>query len=268
MDSFITINLLLIRIFNTFLVVKLIIINYRENMKKSERLKLAINYLRTIGRIETNKDVADAMGADASNISRHLRGTPEPSNKFLTRFSTTFDGVFNLQWLLEETGEMLPTPNNEAHPFINQRGRRGIPLVSQYAYAGYLSGYADTEYVDSLPMVDFTPDREMTGNWLAFEVRGDSMDDGTYDSYRQGDIVITREVAPHLWRDSKLHINRRDFVIVCDEGILIKRITEHDVEHHTIIIHSLNPDYEDKSVDLVHVRQIFSIVESRRNRNR
>ena len=156
----------------------------------------------------------------------------------------------------------------EVMPFVNERGRKGIPLVTQYAYGGYLTGYGDPEYLESLPMVDFTPDREMTGNWLAFEVKGDSMDDGSRDAYGPGDIVITREVMPHLWKDSPLHYKRRDFILVCDDGILIKRISDHDVENHIITIHSLNPDYPDRQIDLAHVRQIFSIVESRRQRGR
>jgi hypothetical protein len=140
--------------------------------------------------------------------------------------------------------------------------------VSQYAYAGYLSGYGDDEYLDSLPLIDFTPDREMTGNWLAFEVRGDSMDDGSKESYIEGEIVICREVEPDYWRDSRLFINKRDFVIVHKEGILIKRIIAHDVDKHTITIHSLNPLYKDRTINLKDVLQIYSIIESRIQRRR
>lgn len=165
------------------------------------------------------------------------------------------------------TGNGSPLHEDDAEPFTPNR-RVGIPLVSQYAYAGYLTGYADPEYIDALPYIDFTPDREMTGNWLAFEVKGDSMDDGTKDGYESGEILVCREVEPNLWKDSRLHINRRDFVIVHEEGILIKRITDHDVEHHSIIVHSLNPMYKDRTIDLAAVKQIFSVVESRQNRAR
>lgn len=156
---------------------------------------------------------------------------------------------------------------SEAAPFTPKR-RAGVPLVSQYAYAGYLSGYGDPEYVEQLPTIDFTPDREMTGNWLAFEVKGDSMDNGSKESYVEGEIVICREVEPDYWRDSRLFINKRDFVIVHEEGILIKRITEHNLQAHTITIHSLNPMYPDRILHLEQVRQIFSIVESRVQRRR
>lgn len=172
----------------------------------------------------------------------------------------------NQDWLLTGEGSMLKAEPN-AQPFIPDT-RVGVPLVSQYAYAGYLGGYGDPEYVDALPTIDFTPDREMTGNYIAFEVRGDSMDDGSKESYVEGEIVICREVEPDYWRDSRLFINKRDFVIVHREGILIKRITEHDVERHTITVHSLNPMYQDRVLNLSEVMKIFSIVESRIQRRR
>ena len=172
----------------------------------------------------------------------------------------------NQDWLLTGEGSMLNAEPN-AQPFTPHT-RVGVPLVSQYAYAGYLGGYGDPEYVGALPTIDFTPDREMTGNYMAFEVRGDSMDDGSKESYVEGEIVICREVEPDYWKDSRLFINKRDFVIVHREGILIKRITEHDVERHTITVHSLNPMYQDRTIDLSDVKQVFSIVESRMQRRR
>ena len=172
----------------------------------------------------------------------------------------------NISWLRTGEGNMLKE-NSNAKPFT-PHARAGIPLVSQYAYAGYLGGYGDPEYVGTLPTIDFTPDREMTGNWLAFEVKGDSMDNGSKESYVEGEIVICREVEPDYWRDSRLFINKRDFVIVHEEGILIKRITEHNLDTHTITIHSLNPMYPDRTLNLEHVHQIFSIVESRVQRRR
>lgn len=177
-------------------------------------------------------------------------------------------GVFpelNQRWLLYNEGDMLQ--KNEALP-CTMDVIVGIPLVSQYAYAGYLSGYGDPEYIDKLPRIDFTPDRHMTGNYIAFEVRGDSMNDGSADSYLEGELLICREVEPVYWKDSQLFINKRDFVIIHKEGILIKRIIAHDVENHTITIHSLNPMYQDEVLDLADVRQIFSVVESRRQRRR
>ena len=193
-----------------------------------------------------------------NNIARSLGAQK------LAEISRCFPDL-NQAWLLTGEGTMLKT--REAVPLTDLQHTR-VPLVSQYAYAGYLIGYADETYMAQLPTIDFTPDREMTGNYLAFEVRGDSMDDGSKESYIEGELLICREVEPHLWRDSALHYKKRDFVIVHEEGILIKRVIAHDVEHHTITVHSLNPMYPDRVINLAGVKQIFSIVESRMQRYR
>ncbi len=207
---------------------------------------------------------AKKIGFNQSNFSKILRGEREiPANLINKIIDNT---NVNIDWLRTGEGNMLKE-NSNAKQFI-PRDRVGVPLVSQYAYAGYLGGYGDPEYVGTLPTIDFTPDREMTGNWLAFEVKGDSMDNGSKESYVEGEIVICREVEREYWRDSRLFINKRDFVIVHEEGILIKRITEHNLDTHTITIHSLNPMYPDRTLNLEHVKQIFSIVESRVQRRR
>lgn len=204
----------------------------------------------------------ESLAGISNGYISNLKSTPGTAH--LTKILNVSPDL-NEKWLMTGEGEMLKT--SEAVPFT-PHARAGIPLVSQYAYAGYLGGYGDPEYVGTLPTIDFTPDREMTGNWLAFEVKGDSMDNGSKESYVEGEIVICREVEPDYWRDSRLFINKRDFVIVHEEGILIKRITEHNVEAHTITIHSLNPMYPDRILHLEQVRQIFSIVESRIQRRR
>lgn len=205
----------------------------------------------------------DIPSISQARISNARAGKNEISIDVVSAVCAHYPDI-NSSYILTGQG----TPLNELEQATPHHARVGIPLVSQYAYAGYLTGYGDAEFMESLPLIDFIPDREMTGNWLAFEVKGDSMDDGSKDSYESGEILVCREVMPHLWKDSKLHINRRDFVIIHKDGILIKRIIAHDVEKHLVTIHSLNPIYNDRVIDLADVRQIFSVVESRRQRAR
>lgn len=221
-------------------------------MSKNQELAEILKQIKYIYNI-TQSEIAQQIGVSKQYLSDTLNERYPFNNE--------------LRQKLLERFTCLNTSNSNAKPFT-PHARAGIPLVSQYAYAGYLGGYGDPEYVGTLPTIDFTPDREMTGNWLAFEVKGDSMDNGSKESYVEGEIVICREVEPEYWRDSRLFINKRDFVIVHEEGILIKRITEHNLDTHTITIHSLNPMYPDRTLNLEHVHQIFSIVESRVQRRR
>jgi phage repressor protein C with HTH and peptisase S24 domain len=143
-----------------------------------------------------------------------------------------------------------------------------VPLVNKFAYAGYLNGFGDSEYVEELPKIPFANDKENKGDYVCFEVKGDSMDDGSYESLLEGDILLCRDVKKQYWK-SKLHINKWDFVIVHKyEGILVKRITKHYVDEGVITIHSLNEYYEDSDLHLNDVQKIFNIVDYRRKKSR
>lgn len=138
-----------------------------------------------------------------------------------------------------------------------------VELISKYAYAGYLTGYGDMEYLEMLPKVKVIVDKTIHGNYKCFEVKGDSMVDGSFESWLDGDIVLGREVKRELWLP-KLHINKCDFIIVHKDGILLKRIIYQDNNNGTITIHSLNPDkstYPDEEIYLDDVMQIFSTVQ-------
>ena len=180
---------------------------------------------------------------------------------------------WNMDWILYEKGEPITNISKgnieilAAIP-LNQNYIINVPLVNQYAQAGYLCGFQDAAYIATLPTIPFIIDHEAKGNYVAFEVRGDSMNDGTEESYLEGDRLLCREIAPYLWAESKLHIRKWDFVIVHEDGILVKRIIDHNVENHTITIHSLNDMYPDRVIDLAEVRQIFNVIELQRPRRR
>ncbi|WP_448104683.1 LexA family transcriptional regulator [Pedobacter panaciterrae] len=139
-----------------------------------------------------------------------------------------------------------------------------MPLVNEYAYAGYLSGYADTEYIEELPKHTIVVTKYHRGQYRAFEIVGDSMDDNTKESIPDGSVVTGREIQKHHW-NSKFHTHRfKDYVIVHQtEGIITKRIIHHDTIQGYITCRSLNPDkanYPDFDVQLDEVKQIFNIV--------
>ncbi|MDI9256362.1 S24 family peptidase [Flavobacterium sedimenticola] len=143
-----------------------------------------------------------------------------------------------------------------------------VPMVNQYAYAGYLSGFADNEYVENLPKIPFIVDKEYRGEYLCFEVKGDSMECDTEESIPEGSILLCRNVRKEYWKN-KLHIHKWDFVIVHNtDGILVKRIINHNVEAGIITIHSLNEFYPDRELHLKDIQQIFNIVEVQTKRKR
>lgn len=136
-----------------------------------------------------------------------------------------------------------------------------VPLVNQPAYAGYLKGYNDVTYLGNLPKMPFLVNREYKGKYMAFEISGDSMDNGTDEAYKDRDIVLGREIARHLWDSSKLHIRKWDFIIAHTGGLTLKRIADHVVQSGTLKLHPLNEHYEDYEVNVKDVYSIFNVVQ-------
>ena len=140
-----------------------------------------------------------------------------------------------------------------------------VPLVGQRAQAGFLVGYEDEEYIDDLPKIPWEIDKEYKGQYLTFEVTGDSMDSGDpKTAILDRDLLLCREIQKHHWQN-KLHINKWNFVLVHrEEGILIKRIINHNTETGELTLHSLNPFYEDYTINIKDLIAIYNAVDLRR----
>ena len=75
--------------------------------EKILRLNKWFEYLRSIGMVHTQADVAKAMGASRPNVSSALKGDGKVlTDKFLKRFANAF-GVLSQDWLLTGEGPML-----------------------------------------------------------------------------------------------------------------------------------------------------------------
>ena len=215
----------------------------------------------------TMAELAEKIGLTTSAVQKYERGggfTRDSASKLSKALGLSLNDLYGI-----EEGEQVTDPGKFNGNLYVSSNSMDVPLVNQYAYAGYMSGYSDEEYINELPTFPFPiEDKTFKGNYMAFEVKGDSMDDGTADGYQSGIIVLGREIQQHHWRN-KLHINQWDFVIVHrTDGILIKRITEHDVPNGILTLHSLNDYYEDFTVTLDDVVQIFNVISSMSKRRR
>lgn len=140
-----------------------------------------------------------------------------------------------------------------------------VELVPEYAKAGYLSSYADQEFIDDLPKHYFTVDKFVRGKYRAFEVTGDSMNNGDIDeAIPNGAIVLARELKREAWR-SKLHNHTwPNWIFVHrHEGIICKQIAHQDVQNGVLTLRSLNPDkdkYPDITVNMDELEQIYNVI--------
>lgn len=207
-----------------------------------------------------NKQFEDICGLGNGFVSKIGYSIREPKIELI---SNTFPEL-NRDWLVRGVGEMLKSSTQtkiepNAHPVINPNFMN-VPLIPVRAQCGYLNGYGDQEYIDTLPTLPVIVDRTYHGKYRLFEAEGDSMDDNTRNAICDGDIVLGREVQRHLWT-SKLHMNDWYFIIVHrTEGISIKQIIDHDVEHGIITCHPLNDLFHDYKVYLDEVAELYNVI--------
>jgi len=205
---------------------------------------------------DSTKELASLLNVSSQAVSNYIREGYSVGEGVLYKLLAAFPQL-NANWLLTGEGSMFK--HQEAKPVENPIFEQ-IPLIPISARAGYLTDFGDEEYIKDLPTVPVIVDKHYKGKYRVFEVEGDSMYDGSFISISDKDKILCREVQKSLWQ-YKLHINDWFFVIVHrTEGIIVKQIIEHDVENSLITCHSLNPIFEDFTINLNDVLELYNVI--------
>ena len=234
-------------------------------MDSSNEIKLSEISIRLLDSIKALKLTAYKISKDIPVISEvkmsHIKkGRNEPSIEILSSYCDKYK--VSLDWILKGEGEMIKTGSafiSDAKPITDMQ-YMNIPFVPIYAQAGYGRGFGDVSYIETLPTIPVIVDKKYRGKYRVFEVDGDSMDDDSKGSICDGDKILGREIKSEHWKN-KLHIKDWYFVIVMiNDGISVKQITAHEVSEGIIHCHSLNPLYEDFTVNLNEVAELFNVI--------
>lgn len=188
----------------------------------------------------------------------------------------------NEQWLLTGEGSMLlegdvtlvELPDSETATLYKKNSvgirflKQGEQLMMEVPLVPYNAlGSPEDEYAALLSDREggevklYPVDKVYHGKYFAFEVDGDSMDDGTRRSFGRGDTVLVRELDRDDWQP-RLHLKEWPYWVVCwGNCVRLKEITKQ--EGDIITLHSLNPspEYTDFTLDLNHVYRLFNVVQ-------
>jgi transcriptional regulator with XRE-family HTH domain len=133
--------------------------------------------------------------------------------------------------------------------------RNVIHFVPVKAAAGYLAGYADSEFIDELNT--FTLPMLSGGNYRAFEIIGDSMMPTPSGSIIVGEKVDDKE---------EVKSNQPYIVVSRNEGIVYKRVVKSNKAKSKFTLVSDNPQYQpyqvnaEDVVELWHAQMVLSKV--------
>lgn len=95
--------------------------------------------------------------------------------------------------------------------------------------------------------------------YTAFEVVGDSMDDGTRSSFENSDKLLVIPVED--FRTAITCDLDSFWVIETKNGILFKQIIDYSASTDTVTCHSLNTSYSDYQVQVNDIDRIYKVVQ-------
>jgi hypothetical protein len=125
-------------------------------MDKKERMNAAFNYLRDHGYLHTQKDMADAIGSTAPNVSRMLKGDPKVlTDNICVRVQRSY-GCISANWLMHGEGEMLiaEEPTGHDDPTIAAKNETIATLRAQLKDKDALLADKDGRIADKQALID------------------------------------------------------------------------------------------------------------------
>ena len=232
-----------------------------------EKLLELGKYLRDTG--HTQASIASQLGVSQPYVNALLTGRKAFGKSQAKKWGDLYG--LSPSWLLTGEGSMLkadapitqPSPENSARPLVSSdRDWVEIPLVPHRAKAGALSGFGDPCWEEDKQTMPVLIDKRLKGDYLLFEVSGDSMDDGTSTAFLDGDVLLCRVLPKSDWQYGIKKRGETYCVVATDaEGIVLKEVVNHDKATNEITCHSLNSQYKDYSVKLDDVQGIFYVEE-------
>ena len=195
----------------------------------------------------TQQQFADMLKIKRATLGAYEEGRARPNPDVQQRLTSIF-GISLDQLVTQNLSKMMangsfdPTPKGKdlegnhlrvLSITVDNEDRENIELVPAKASAGYLNGFSDPEFVESLPK--FHLPMLPQGTYRAFEIKGDSM-----LPLQPGSIVIGEYVSN--WTD--LRDGHTYVVLSKNDGVVYKRVFSNMDKKDQLILRSDNQSYE------------------------
>jgi transcriptional regulator with XRE-family HTH domain len=199
----------------------------------------------------TQSELAEKLDLQRTMISAYEDGRSEPKLSTLAILSELF--VVSIDELLHHDIQLYGRRLNQNKNIkiltiaADDQDKENITMVGQKASAGYLNGFADPEYMESLPQFHI-PTLSRNSTYRAFELSGDSM-----LPLVPGTVIIGSYVEQ--LRDIK---SGKTYVLVTSsEGVVYKRVFNYLDENGKLFLVSDNEHYKPYEVKGADVLEIW-----------
>lgn len=206
---------------------------------------LNLKYLRKL-RGWTQEEFANKLNVKRSLIGAYEEERADPRLEVLEMVGDMFKLSLDelLRKDLSNTGTSYWMKRRQQK--LMTADRNVIHFVPVKAAAGYLAGYADSEFIDELNT--FTLPMLSGGNYRAFEIIGDSMLPTPSGSIIVGEKVNNLEDVKN---------NTACIVVSRNEGIVYKRIVKNNRSKSKLTLVSDNPAYQPYQVNADDIAEIW-----------
>jgi transcriptional regulator with XRE-family HTH domain len=211
-----------------------------------------LRYLRGKKELSQQK-IADALRISRGQYQKYEDGDSEAPYQVLIRISKYYDVTTDLLLTADLTKVTLESmmaigQNRMLLPItVDDENNDRIEVVTHTAKAGYRSGYADPEFIGSLPQISLS--FLGAGKHRAFPVEGDSM-----PPHEDGSFIVAKYVEKlGDILDGKTYI-----VITKEDGIVYKRLNKNG--KNSLLLNSDNTFYEPYSVKASEVLEVWEYV--------
>lgn len=198
-----------------------------------QRLLKSFDYLKDGGIIHTQTQFAEAVGKSQTQINSAFKDAPKRCTLGLMKaIADAFPDVLNRDYLLTDEGEVA-APDKSLRPHFEAK-------VS----AGFMDGTSEGEAGVMRPPIPGMPDYDFT-----IDASGDSM----LPRIESGDTLLCRRC------DDRLNPPVGKICVIDSiDGAAVKVVA--GVNEESVTLHSLNPKYDDYTVDLTSINDIAEVV--------
>lgn len=197
----------------------------------------------------TQQQLADQLEVKRALIGSYEEGRATPKISVLQRLaSLAGQSIDDLVGINLEAGRVSNYSSLQVlSVVVNQYNEELIPIVPVKASAGYLNGFADPQFVESLPRFYMPiPELSKERTYRVFQIKGDSMLPVQPDSY------VFCEFISEI---NDLKEGQTYVLITKDEGLVYKRV--YLKQDNQLLLKSDNPEYEPYLVDSGSVLELW-----------
>ncbi|MGM8363752.1 XRE family transcriptional regulator [Flavobacterium sp. ARAG 55.4] len=208
-----------------------------------------IRTLRVRDKISQEK-LAEQLKITRGRYVKYEDGTSEAPYDILKKialyFHISIDLLLSVDIRKIDIQDLIKLENNRLLlPIqIDHSGDNIIEIVTERAKAGYLSGYADPEYIESLQQISLP--FLGSGKYRGFPVEGDSM-----PPHEEGAIIVGRYVE----NIGEVVDGRTYILITKNQGMVYKRLNKN--KKNTLVLESDNTYYPNFEVKFSEILEIW-----------